>query len=170
MNMSEFLSRVLPAVFGLASALATGILPSPVLAATSTATFQVSANVPAICLISATNLAFGAYTGAVASATSTVSVTCTNTTPYTVGLDGGTATGATVAARKMTGPRGALLAYSLSRDSAHTLNWGNTIGTDTQSGSGNGNAQTLTVFGQIAANQFVAAGNYTDTITATITY
>lgn len=168
--MSVYRARIASAGFGFAVALAAGISPTPVSAATSTATFQVSANVPAICLISATNLAFGAYTGAVANASSTVSVTCTNTTPYTVGLDAGTSTGSTVTTRKMTGPRGALLAYSLSRDSAHSLNWGNTVGTDTQSGSGNGSAQSLTVFGQVAANQFVAAGNYIDTITATITY
>jgi spore coat protein U-like protein len=168
--MSVYRDKIIASGFGVATALATGISPLPVSAATSTATFQVSANVPAVCLISATNLAFGAYTGAVANATSTVSVTCTNATPYTVGLDAGTSTGATVSTRKMTGPRGALLAYSLSRDSARSLNWGNTVGTDTQSGSGNGNAQNLTVFGQVAANQFVAAGNYTDTITATITY
>jgi spore coat protein U-like protein len=168
--MSVYRARVFSSVFVLATALATSISPSPGLAATSTATFQVSANVAAICLISATNLAFGAYTGAVASATSTISVTCTNTTPYNVGLDAGTSTGSTVATRKMTGPGGALLAYSLSRDTAHTLNWGDTVGTDTESGRGNGTAQNLTVFGQVAANQFIAAGNYTDTITATITY
>jgi hypothetical protein len=87
-----------------------------------------------------------------------------------VGLDPGTSTGATVTTRKMTGPGGAVLAYSLSRDSAHTLNWGNTVGTDTESGSGNGSAQALTVYGQVAANQFVAPGNYTDTISATVTF
>lgn len=168
--MLVYRNKTVAAGFGLAAALATGISPSPVVAATSTATFQVSANVTATCLISATNLAFGAYSGAVANASSTVSVTCTNTTPYNVGLDAGTSSGSTVATRKMTGPGGALLAYSLSRDSAHTLNWGNTVGTDTQTGSGSGSAQTLTVYGQVAANQFVAAGNYTDTITATITY
>src|SRR5215472_2657171 len=123
--MLEYQTKIAAAGFVLAGAIATSISASPVSAATSTATFQVSANVPAICLISANNLAFGAYTGAVTNATSTVSVTCTNATPYTIGLDAGTSTGATVATRKMTGPRGALLAYSLSRDSAHSLNWGN---------------------------------------------
>jgi|ERR1700761_5592975 spore coat protein U-like protein len=154
----------------LATALAFSVSPVPAMAATSASTFQVSASVTATCQISATNLAFGAYAGTVANATSTVTITCTNTTPYNVGLDPGTSTGATVTTRKMTGPGGAVLAYSLSRDSAHTLNWGNTVGTDTESGSGNGSAQALTVYGQVAANQFVAPGNYTDTISATVTF
>ena len=80
--------------------------------------------------------------------TSTTTVTCTNTTPYNVGFNAGTAPGATVTTRKMTGPGGALLAYALYQDAAHTINWGNTIGTDTETGTGNGSGQTLTVYGQ----------------------
>jgi spore coat protein U-like protein len=168
--MFAYRVKIIATGLGLATALASGISPVPVMAATSTSTFQVSASVTATCQISATNLAFGAYTGTLASATSTVTVTCTNSTPYNVGLDPGTSTGSTVTTRKMTGPAGAVLAYTLSRDSAHTLNWGDTVGTDTESGSGNGTAQALTVYGQVAASQFVAPGNYTDTITATVTY
>lgn len=155
---------------GLAGTLALVGPSVPSMAATATTTFQVSATVQATCLISATALAFGTYTGTQTNATSTISVTCTNTTPYNVGLDPGQATGATVTTRKMSGPGGALLPYALYRDSAHTNNWGNTVGTDTQSGTGNGSAQTLTVYGQIAAGQYVTPGSYTDTITATVSY
>ena len=70
----------------------------------------------------------------------------------------------------MTGPASALLGYKLFRDSGRTLNWGNTVGTDTVSGTGNGIAQLLTVYGQVPAGQFPRPGNYADTITATITY
>jgi spore coat protein U-like protein len=115
-------------------------------------------------------MAFGTYTGALAASTSTVSVTCTNTTPYNVGLSAGTATGATVTTRKMSGPNAALLAYALTSDSAHSVNWGQTVGTDTVAGSGNGSAQALTVYGQVAAGQYVAPGAYADTITATVSY
>ena len=162
--------RAIVAACGLASTFAIGTCVTPAMAATATTTFQVTATVAATCLISATSLAFGSYTGVVANATSTISVTCTNTTPYNVGLDAGTASGATVTTRKMTGPASALLNYALYRDSAHTLNWGNTVGTDTQSGTGSGSAQSLTVYGQVAASQFVAPGSYTDTITATVSY
>jgi spore coat protein U-like protein len=139
-------------------------------AATATTTFSVTATVAATCTVTATNLAFGSYTGVPVNATSTVSVTCTNTTPYNVGLDAGTSPGATVTTRKMTGPGGATLGYALYQDSAHSINWGNTVGTNTESGTGNGSPQALTVYGQVPAGQFVSPGAYTDTITATVTY
>jgi spore coat protein U-like protein len=86
-----------------------GLASRPALAATATTTFGVNATVQATCLVSATAMAFGTYTGAVATSTSAVSVTCTNTTPYNVGLSAGLATGATVTTRSMTGPAAALL-------------------------------------------------------------
>ena len=150
--------------------LALGLAPGSAVAATATTTFAVSATVQATCVVSATPMAFGTYTGVVAAATSTVSVTCTNTTAYNVGLNAGTATGATVTTRKMTGPNAAVLAYSLSSDAAHSVNWGQTVGTDTVAGTGNGSAQGLTVYGQVAAGQYVAPGAYADTITATVSY
>ena len=151
--------------------MAMGFAPATASATTTvTTTFTVSATVQATCVISATALAFGTYTGVVNNATSTVSVTCTNTTPYNVSLNPGTASGATVTARKMTGPSAALLNYSLYSNSGRTTNWGQTIGTDTIAGTGIGSAQTLTVFGQIPASQYVTPGSYADTITASVTY
>ncbi len=149
---------------------AVGLMATSAHAATATTTFQVTATVQATCLISATNLAFGTYTGVQVAQTSTISVTCTNSTTYNVGLNAGTAPGATVTTRKMTGPAGALLGYALYQDAAHSINWGNTVGTDTEAGTGNGSAQTLTVYGLLAAGQFVTPGAYVDTITATVTY
>jgi spore coat protein U-like protein len=148
--------------------LALGLAPTSAVAATVTTTFAVTATVQATCLVSATGMAFGTYTGVLATSTSAVSVTCTNTTPYTVGLDAGTATGATVTTRKMA--NGAqLLSYALFSDSLHTTNWGNTTGSWV-SGIGNGSVQPLTVYGQVAAGQYVTPGAYLDTITATVTY
>ncbi|HUB48625.1 MAG TPA: spore coat U domain-containing protein [Acetobacteraceae bacterium] len=148
-----------------------GLPVTPVEAATTAnTTFQVTATVLSTCLISASNLGFGNYSGAAATGTATITVTCTNTSPYNVGLNAGTASGATVTSRKMVGPGGATLAYQLTQDSAHVVNWGQTVGTDTVAGTGNGSAQTLTVYGQVAAGQYVAPGAYSDTITATITY
>ncbi len=150
--------------------LALGLASMPAVAATTTTTFGVSATVQATCLVSATPLAFGTYTGVAANSTSTVSVTCTNTTPYNVALSAGLATGATVTTRKMIGPASALLTYAMYTDSSRTLNWGVTSGTDTVPGTGNGAAQGITVYGQVPAGQYVAPGAYSDTITATVTY
>jgi spore coat protein U-like protein len=135
-----------------------------------TTTFGVSATVQATCVISATGLAFGTYTGLLSNNTASVSVMCTNTTPYNVSLNAGTTTGSTVTARKMAGTGGQVLNYALFSDSSRTVNWGQTIGTDTVTGTGNGAAQVLTVYGQVAAGQYVTPGAYSDTITATVTY
>jgi spore coat protein U-like protein len=137
---------------------------------TATTTFTVSATIAKACSVSATNLAFGAYSGALVKSTSTVSVNCTNSTPYNVGLNAGQATGATVTNRSMTGPAKALLHYQLFSNSGYTTNWGNTVGTDTLAGSGNGAVQPLTVYGQIPAVQLAAPGSYTDTIIVSVTY
>jgi len=136
---------------------------------TATTSITVTATVLKDCGVSATNLVFGNYTGAVNNTTSTVTVTCTNTTTYTVGLSAGLATGATVTTRKM--QNGAyLLSYALYSNAGRTTNWGNTAATNWVSGTGTGVAQPLTVYGQIAAAQYVTPGSYTDTITATVTY
>lgn len=168
MKFSNAMKSVLPAV--VLGVFTLSLAPIPADAATVTTTFAVTATVVATCLVSATPLGFGNYTGLVDPASSTVTVTCTNTTPYNVGLSAGLATGATVTTRSMTGPAAALLGYGLFSDAGHTTNWGLTIGTDTVTGTGNGAAQPITVFGQIPAAEFVAPGAYADTITATVTF
>ena len=162
------MSKILRA--GLGALLALGC--APVLAATATTTFTVTATVAAACTISATNLAFGAYVPTAAlptNGTSTVTTTCTLAAPYDIGLNAGTGTGATVAARKMTSGAN-LLTYSLYQDATHLVVWGNTIGTDTIALVGTGLAVPTTVFGQIPALQNASVGSYTDTITATVTF
>jgi spore coat protein U-like protein len=143
---------------------------SRALAATTTTTFAVTATVVATCNVSASPLAFGSYSAVALSGTTTVQATCSTAAPYNIGLNAGTATGATVTTRKMTGPGGALLNYGLFQDSGHATNWGNTVGTDTVASTGTGAAQSFTVFGQIPASQFVQAGSYSDTITVTLTF
>ncbi len=137
---------------------------------TATVNFNVSATGSSACAISANPLTFGNYTGSLLNSTAGISVTCTSGTSYNVGLNAGTSTGATVTKRSMTGPASALLGYKLFSNSAYTINWGNTVGTDTVAGKGTGIGQSLTVYGQIPAGQSASLGTYTDTITATITY
>jgi spore coat protein U-like protein len=168
MKFSKGIKSALPvAVLGV---LALGLAPTPAFATVATATFAVSTTIAATCGVSTTPLSFGTYTGLVESSTASVTVTCTNGTTYNVGLSAGAATGASTNNRSLTGPAGALLSYELDSDSAHTVNWGNIVSTDTIAGTGTGLGQTLTVYGQIHAGQFYAPGPYNDTITATVTY
>ena len=154
---------------GLGGITAVMVLAPAAQAATSTATILVSATVLSLCTITAAPLAFGNYTAASLNATTTVSVTCTVGTPYNVGLDAGTGSGATTTVRKMTLNTGTL-SYALYSDAARSVAWGNTVGSNTVAGTGNGLVQALTVYGQVPANQVVAPGAYLDTVTATITY
>jgi spore coat protein U-like protein len=153
--------------------LALAIRPVEAFAATPATTFSVTATVLASCTVSAGTLAFGSYTptgGSPADATSTIDVTCTNGTPYTVALDGGS-TENNVAARAMNDPSSHTLSYGIYKDSARTTIWGDGTGsTVTQSGTGIGSLQGLTAYGRVPASQFVAAGNYSDTVTVTVSY
>jgi spore coat protein U-like protein len=90
--------------------------------------------------------------------------------PYKVGLSAGAASGASVTSRRMTGTGGAQLPYTLYSDPGRTVNWGNTVGSNTLAGTGNGSARALTVYGRLVAGKFVTPGNYSDTIIATVTY
>jgi spore coat protein U-like protein len=134
----------------------------------ATTTFTVTANAQAACTISASNLNFGAYSRVQLDGTATLSATCSSGAPYNIGLNQGASTGASVTTRKMTGPAGELLNYSLFQDSARTINWGNTVGTDTVTATGTGIAQTFTVFGRLPASQSAGPGAYADTITVTL--
>lgn len=145
---------------------------SPALAATATTTFAVTATVLQTCLVAASPLAFGNYDPTSATATNgntTLLVTCTSSTPYTVGLSAGGGAGATVATRKLTNG-GNTLNYSLYQDAGHTTVWGNTVSTDTLAGTGTGLPVTHTVYGRIPALQAAVQGAYADTITVTVTY
>jgi len=140
--------------------------------ATTTTTFSVQITITASCTInSASTLNFGSQGVLTANVdqTSTIQVQCTNTSPYNIGLNAGTATGATVTARKMTSGANTVN-YSLFSDSGRTTNWGNTVGTDTVSSNGTGASQSFTVFGRVPAQTTPAPATYTDTITVTVTF
>ena len=141
-------------------------------AATTTSTFTVQMTVTSSCVInSASTLNFGSQGVLVANVdnASTLQVQCTSTTPYNIGLDAGLGTGATVAVRKMTNGA-STINYSLYRDSGRTTVWGNTVGTNTVAGTGNGALQSYTVYGRVPPQATPAAATYSDTITVTVTY
>jgi spore coat protein U-like protein len=151
-----------------------GMLPAAAVHAqqTATTTFRVSAKVQAVCAVTATDLNFGTYTsstGTPLQGTTLLRATCTPGSTYNVGLNEGTSAGATVNQRRMvSGPQ--VLNYQLYSDSARSVIWGNTTGTDTVTGVGTGMAQDHTVFGAIPAAQVVPAGDYGDTITVRVYY
>ena len=141
-------------------------------AATSTTTFGVGATVQATCTLSASAMAFGNYTGVRIDTTGSLSVTCTSTTTYQVGADNGlNSQFIGVYAKYMAGPASNKLRYHLYTDAGRSIEWGSTAGSNEVAGTGNGAAQTITVYGTIGAGAYGSApGNYNDTVTFTITF
>jgi spore coat protein U-like protein len=162
--MRYFLASILAASFSIAW--------SDAKAATATGSFNVQVTIAATCVVtSATNLNFGTQGVLAANVdqTNTITVTCTNTTPYNIGLDKGL-NGSSVTTRQMKSGGGALINYALYSDSGRTTNWGNTVGTDTVAATGNGSGQAYTVYGRVPPQTTPAPAVYTDTITITVTY
>jgi spore coat protein U-like protein len=166
---SEFVMRTVK-FFVLALAACTGA--GAAYADDDTDSLTVSATVLATCEVTANDLDFGDYDPLASShldAATTLSVTCTNGTPYNIALDLGIGLGATTAARVMV-DGGDTLNYTLYRNSTRTQLWGETIGTDTLSGVGSGNAATIDVFGRVPMLQQAPSGDYEDTITVKVTW
>lgn len=140
-------------------------------AATDTANLAVTAAVVSNCTITAGSVAFGNYDPVGANdttdldATGTVSVRCTKGTNATVGLDNGLNYSGT---RRMSGGAGEFLGYELYSDAP-----GGTVWTDAATVAyvaPNRSPQDLTVYGRVPSAQDAAAGNYADTVVATITF
>jgi spore coat protein U-like protein len=147
--------------------------------ATTTTSFQVTANLQSTCSASAATLAFGAYTpgaGALTGNTNVV-VKCTKGTTFTVSLNGGSG-GGTVAQRLMLNGTANHLQYNLYTAAALGTIFGDGTGgsatvAGTGAGTGTTNAVNVPVYGQVpdnATNQTAVAGAYTDTIAVTVSY
>jgi spore coat protein U-like protein len=138
---------------------------------TTSTSFSATATVITACSVSTSAVNFGAFAslGSNVDSTGSVSVTCTNGAPYNVGLGAGTGTGATVAARKMTNGANTVT-YSLYSNTGRTTVWGNTIGTDTVTGTGSGLSQSLTVYGRVPSQTTPPVKTYTDTVVVTVTF
>jgi spore coat protein U-like protein len=145
----------------------------PASAQTTTGNIGVSMTISAGCTVAGGNVAFGTHPSLLSAIdqTGTFAVTCTNTTPYTISLNAG-ANGGSVTTRRMRGgaTNSEFVDYAFFSNAGRTTNWGQTIGTDTVAGTGNGAAQTVTIYGRVPAQTIGSAGNYTDTVVVTITY
>jgi spore coat protein U-like protein len=152
----------------------------PAFAATATQSLTVSASVANNCTISTTAVNFGTYdplSGTDTDNTGSVTITCTKGTSATIALDTGAhASGST---RRMDDGSGNVLTYELyhpanlnpGAGAAYATVWG-TSGANlfSPAAAPSKAARTFTVSGRITAGQDVAAGNYTDTVQATVNF
>jgi spore coat protein U-like protein len=123
-------------------------------------------------------MAFGAYDGVVANASTaleamaTVVSTCTSGAAALITMNAGASAGpgsADAPVRRMTAGAGKYLVYQVYSDVARGTVWGNTAPTGVAL-TGTGVSQTLTAYGSVLAAQSAAQGVYSDQIGVTITY
>ncbi|MBZ4037925.1 Csu type fimbrial protein [Novilysobacter selenitireducens] len=134
------------------------------------------ATIASSCTVAANDLSFGTHSqlAAAVNASTSLGVTCSVNTPYTVRMDGGT-TANNVADRRMglngTGPAAQGVAYQLRHTSPNGPLWGDgTSGTSTLAGTGTGGSQTLPVYGRVLPQAVPLPGQYEDTVTVTVQY
>lgn len=133
-------------------------------AGTASSTLTVTGSVDPNCTISAGAMAFGAYNGvANVEATADITLTCTNTTGWSLGLDG--------IRTLSSASTGGALGFQIYKESTHTNVFGATGSADVVSGSGTGSAQVTTAYGLIEAGPMPApATDYKVLLTAMVTF
>lgn len=147
-------------------------LVAPGCAAGASASFGFNVNATATnnCTIGTTPMSFGTNgtLSSVVRGTSTLTVQCVNNDAYQIALNGGS-TANSVTARQMKNTGTAeKVSYRLSATLDGPL-WGDGTGSTTMyAGTGNGAAQTVTVYGQVPVQGTPSPGSYKDTVTATI--
>jgi len=134
----------------------------------------VNATVINNCIASASTVNFGGSVGVLSSAvsaTGTITAKCTSGDVYTIALNKGTTTGASLSDRQMAGSGSAVVHYQLYTDSGHNTVWGDgSSGTSTAGATGSGATQSYTVYGLVSAQITPAPNTYTDTVLVTVTY
>ncbi len=151
-----------------------GSMPSAA-AATATANLTVTATVTNNCTISTAPVAFGNYDPVVANAstsldsTGTVTVACTKGATATVGLSlGSNPSGST---RRLKDGGTNVLTYELYQDSGRSTVWGDAGAALLSPGAAPSKApRSFTVYARVPSGQDVPAGNYTDTVVATVNF
>lgn len=139
--------------------------------------FLVSATVQKNCTVSANNLTFNPVAAGAATTpgSTTLSVACTVSTPYTVGLAPLNVTSTTGAGTmKGSGGNTNTVQYQLYSNSGLSQVWGNTaIAGSTGNGvagSGTGSAQSLTVYAKTTSSTDVTPDTYSDTVQVNVNY
>jgi spore coat protein U-like protein len=137
--------------------------------------FDVTANVVTTCRIEAPNdLDFGAYdptTDTAATGTTTIRVRCTNGTSAPIALDDGLNGGGGDCTTRAMSDGGNALGYGLYQTTGTGTPWGCAEGTNTYTyTASNAGWNDLTVHGVVPAGQNAPVGNYSDTVTATVTF
>jgi spore coat protein U-like protein len=141
------------------------------------AAFTVSATVQKACVVTANNVNLGAvpFTAVNTTASNTLGASCTNGTPYFVGLapSNGSTAGAGLMKGAISGNTDKVPYQLRSTPGPNGVVWGNTATSTTAgngvSGTGNGLSQPLTVYATAASANYTP-DSYSDTVTVNVNY
>lgn len=146
-------------------------------AGSASGSFQVNATVASACTVSGAPLNFGSSIDPLLSAvpidaSTTLTVQCTNTTPYSVALDAGLhAGGGSIFGSRAMSNGAQLIGYQLYLDAGRASVWGDgTGGSLPVGGTGTGSSQSLSIYGRLPSLTGAIPASYSDTVTITISY
>lgn len=138
--------------------------------------FTVSASVAKQCTVSATsnlNLGTVAPTATNVAGNTSISVTCSNTTPYYIGLLPSNNNSAGAGAMSGTGGNSSKVPYQLYQNAGLSTVWGNTATATSAgngvAGTGTGVAQSIAVYARAASADF-QPDTYTDSVVVNVNY
>jgi len=146
---------------------------APARAATAGGTVGVTATVPNACVITTAPFSFGNYVPLTTNASTPLDATGTLTVQCTAGSGQGVGLGDGLnysASRRLQNGT-SYLTYELYQDPGRSARWGDAIvGERYTTGFpfATTGLLTLTIYGRVFAGQMVAAGSYTDTVSATV--
>ncbi len=156
--------------------LALALQANAAFAASATGNLTVSATVVSACSVSAATLNFGSAIDPTSASlpldtSTTMTVMCTATTPYSIALNAGAnAGGASNFSSRAIKNGSHTLGYQLYLDPTRTTVWGDGTASSLLPGVGIGSNQTLTLYGRLPSLSGAVPGTYTDTVTVTISY
>jgi spore coat protein U-like protein len=141
---------------------------------TATAIMPVRMEIVASCLVSVSDLDFGAYASNSTTAAlgqTTIELQCGAETTAEIALDAGTGSTRNTSRRRLQQDSGSdRLDYDLFQDAGRTIHWGDKSGSDTKEVLTTGAPQTVPIYGEILARQRARDGTYSDMITVTVQY
>ena len=163
----------------LCCALAVAALPGAAAASTVSSTFQVTLTIQKACTVTAgaaSNIALGTQPATATNVlgNNTITVNCSKTTPYYIGLAPSNASTAGAGTLSGTGANTDLVPYKLTSTVGPSGTvWGNTATATTVgngvAGTGTGASQTITVYVTVPSANFTP-DTYTDTVNINVNY
>ena len=142
----------------------------PANAATANRSFTVSATVLASCATSTSSMSLRPAAGTAEGSSASISVNCTQATPYVVGLSSQIAPNAPMSTSGVIRSGNTLLGYALRPDNQGVVIWSRTAVGDRVAGVEDGAVRQIPLLAAAQSDQYLETSTSADTVVLTITY